>query len=680
MKHQIVFCSLLFLIFTVRCNESVILPENLASQTLQLKSATLSTNFYVSKTGNDSNAGTILFPFLTIQKGLNAATAAGDTVFVRAGIYAEYVTFNTSGATGNPIVLKNYGSDAVTIDATGSRYYGIYAHLINNIVVDGFTVINSTHYNVYISGCSNVTLQNINSQLPVVTSVIYNYLLNPSSTTWNTNINLINCNALNGGYGLYISGGNNGVMVTGGEFSYAYIDGVNIEGQGSDPSLYAQNIVINGAYSHHNGRQGLGTFGVNYVTFQNCHSAYNAASGIQIEANSSNTIVENNRCEFNCRGGGYANSGYETGIWVFNSSNSIVRRNITTGNQTGLRFGSVTNFQAYDNLIIGNNFHNPSASPDQNTSGVDFSASTGTFYNNTLVGNSASDSKLGSIYVYPASGSNIIIKNNIVVNDGSDTSLAGDMHFGQDGTSTVVSDYNLVYNANRAVDIRIVTTNHTWSDYKSLTGQDAHSIVADPLFVSTTNYQFQAASPAINAGVNVGLTSDFPGNPIIGLPDIGAYEYTALVTAPLTTYYNTQATATATKNNCGTGYIGSTVSYTVAAGKYNSTVSQAAANSLATADLNANTQNYTNANGTCIVKPVNVYYNVRMSATATKNSCGTGYTGSTVIFTVAAGRYSSTVSQAAANALASTYLNANKQAYANKYGTCTLTVTTLRRY
>jgi hypothetical protein len=40
-----------------------------------------------------------------------------------------------------------------------------------------------------------------------------------------------------------------------------------------------------------------------------------------------------------------------------------------------------------------------------------------------------------------------------------------------------------------------------------------------------SNYRLKAGSPAINAGTDVGLTTDYLGNKIRGLPDIGAYEF-----------------------------------------------------------------------------------------------------------------------------------------------------------
>jgi hypothetical protein len=204
---------------------------------------------------------------------------------------------------------------------------------------------------------------------------------------------------------------------------------------------------------------------------------------------------------------------------------------------------------------------------------------------------------------------------------------------------------------------------------------DCENAEVNPLLVSATrgstqyDFSLQSNSPAIDKGASVGLTSDFLKNAIIGLPDNGAYEYQGNAVETQTIYYNINESGTATKNDCGTGYTGSTVTYTVAAGKYSSTISQTDANNQAINDVNTNKQAYANANGTCTAPTV--YYNVQQSGTATKNDCGTGYTGSTVTYTVAAGRYSSTISQADANNQAITDVNNNKQAYANANGTCT---------
>ena len=58
---------------------------------------------------------------------------------------------------------------------------------------------------------------------------------------------------------------------------------------------------------------------------------------------------------------------------------------------------------------------------------------------------------------------------------------------------------------------------------------DPHSLTANPMFVDVNNLDFhlQNISPLIDAGIDVGLTRDYEGNPVpIGAaPDIGAYEY-----------------------------------------------------------------------------------------------------------------------------------------------------------
>lgn len=130
-------------------------------------------------------------------------------------------------------------------------------------------------------------------------------------------------------------------------------------------------------------------------------------------------------------------------------------------------------------------------------------------------------------------------------------------------------------------------------------------------------------------------------------------------------WWNVVKSGSYTRNNCATGGTGSTVTYTVAAHTYSSTISQADADQQAQNDVNTNGQNYANTNGTC------TWWNVVKSGSFTRNNCATGATGSTVTYTVPANTYSSTTSQAAADQLAQNDVNANGQNYANTNGTCT---------
>ncbi|HEU4789548.1 MAG TPA: DUF5977 domain-containing protein, partial [Flavobacterium sp.] len=68
-------------------------------------------------------------------------------------------------------------------------------------------------------------------------------------------------------------------------------------------------------------------------------------------------------------------------------------------------------------------------------------------------------------------------------------------------------------------------------------------------------------------------------------------------------YKNIVKTGKYKKNNCGAGFVGSDVVYTVPANTYSSNNSQAEADNLAQADVIANGQNYANTNGSCLALP-----------------------------------------------------------------------------
>ncbi|HEY1196527.1 DUF5977 domain-containing protein [Flavobacterium sp.] len=131
------------------------------------------------------------------------------------------------------------------------------------------------------------------------------------------------------------------------------------------------------------------------------------------------------------------------------------------------------------------------------------------------------------------------------------------------------------------------------------------------------------------------------------------------------TFWNSAKSRLFSRNNCAEGGAPGSVWYTVAAGLYSSTDSQVAADAQADYDVNNNGQAYANANATC------TFWNTAQSGLFTRNNCAVGGSPSSVWYSVAAGIYSSTDSQVAADSQALSYVNNNGQAYANANGSCT---------
>ncbi len=75
-------------------------------------------DYYVSTIGNDSNSGTLEQPFRSIQKAADIVVA-GDTVYVRNGLYAEKVVVQNSGAADNYITFSSYPDETAILDLSG---------------------------------------------------------------------------------------------------------------------------------------------------------------------------------------------------------------------------------------------------------------------------------------------------------------------------------------------------------------------------------------------------------------------------------------------------------------------------------------------------------------------------------------------------------------------------------
>jgi len=93
--------------------------------------------------------------------------------------------------------------------------------------------------------------------------------------------------------------------------------------------------------------------------------------------------------------------------------------------------------------------------------------------------------------------------------------------------------YNNIAEGNTQFDVfEHATATSNTHDYNVFQTSDgwvtaANEIVDDPLFTDSANLDFslQPSSPAIDAGVDVGLTTDYNGDRVSAYPDIGAYEY-----------------------------------------------------------------------------------------------------------------------------------------------------------
>ncbi|UUW10969.1 DUF5977 domain-containing protein [Flavobacterium plurextorum] len=120
-----------------------------------------------------------------------------------------------------------------------------------------------------------------------------------------------------------------------------------------------------------------------------------------------------------------------------------------------------------------------------------------------------------------------------------------------------------------------------------------------------------------------------------------------------------------TGTNCGAGGTASSVVYNQPVGAVISTISQADADSRGLAKFNIDGLTNANANGEC------TFISIAKSGSFIKNNCPVGGIGSMVVYSVPAGRHSSTISQAAADAIAQDDVNHNGQDYANTNGECT---------
>jgi len=116
--------------------------------------------YYVATDGSDAAVGDLDHPWKTFKRATDAAVA-GDTVYIRGGVYYERLLPLRSGTEGNWIRYLAYPSEEVTLDGTTvpvPAYYGLVdMNFIHYIQVSGLRVINAGFYGIVAKNSSFIT-------------------------------------------------------------------------------------------------------------------------------------------------------------------------------------------------------------------------------------------------------------------------------------------------------------------------------------------------------------------------------------------------------------------------------------------------------------------------------------------------------------------------------------------
>jgi parallel beta-helix repeat protein len=245
--------------------------------------------------------------------------------------------------------------------------------------------------------------------------------------------------------------------------------GINIEGHiSSDGLVTADNWLITGCTSYNNAGYGFQSYVGGGGTLSYCKAYLNGSTS--------------------------------------QSGGGAIISTVTTGKTVNV----------YYNIFYSNIFYGIQVA--DNTAGTAIN-----IYNNTLYDNDDVTYGAGIILKENNSVSSgmIKVKNNLILQSRS-------LDFEQTENTTPYSISNNLYyrtSGNMIYWNSVEYTQAQFSTYKTASG-DVTSLSANPTVTNAAGYDFslQVGSPCINAGVSVGLTRDYLGNLITGLPDIGALE------------------------------------------------------------------------------------------------------------------------------------------------------------
>jgi len=453
----------------------------------------------------------------------NACKTNGQDYITYDGLECRYSTSNVFNVNSNSqdIIVRN--SSIQGPDRVDFNFAVFQSATSDNVEVDNNVFGTSTDDRF--SGRRNIDFGNGGSggvgSATVTDNLIYNSFLNTPGSA-----NLDNCVAF--------SAVDRGTI---------YVDGNTIEGCGASGiwmTSNAANATITANIVNNTGNAGINPYfeldgGSIYIgrnTVTNCCADFDDAVGIHINGSTDKMTIEYNSSSGNRNltataedGGGFASDFASNNTWRYNvafdnygkcfysrAGDSVVfAYNLCYNNGEGISVSGQSNHSFY-------------AFPDTR----DGTASTTSFLHNTLyhndrgvgIGPNYQTEILAGDYI-----DGLVIRGNIVNATSSAISAEKYLYIFSNQLDNATFDHNLYHGASVfGYDINDVTL--TLGEWQAR-GYDTDVIMAGGQFTNSTSTDFtlQSGSPAINAGVDLGYTSDYAGNAIEGLPDLGAFEF-----------------------------------------------------------------------------------------------------------------------------------------------------------
>ncbi|QDY82696.1 DUF5123 domain-containing protein [Paenibacillus polymyxa] len=458
--------------------------------------------YYVATSGSDSNAGTSDAPWKTLQHAADTVPP-GSKVYVRGGVYKEKLKITRSGsASQGPIVFASYGNETAIVDGTGLSANGneglIELADVDYVTIQGFEIRNfyTTSKNavptgIYVHGAGgfiNLSDNKIHDIKNTATPTGKDRLGRDAH-----GIAVYGTKAPASIHNLTINGNELYNLVLGS--SEAVVLNGNVDGFAVTSNLIHDNDNI----------------GIDLIGFEGTASntTYDQARNGLVKSNRvyNNSVRNNPSYKSNDNSAG--------GIYVDGGKESIIEQNYSYNNDIGVEIASehvgkaTSNITVRSNVIYNNRLTGIAMGGYDDERGSTVNCK---IVNNTVYKNDTFDDGSGQLLVQYNTRNNVI-KNNIFVASSTDVLI----YNGNTKNTSNIVDYNLYFAPSGNSEANWIWKNKEYvgfSAYKSGTGNDTHSLFADPKFVNATkgDFHLQSSSPAIDSG-----STD---NTIIGTEDI----------------------------------------------------------------------------------------------------------------------------------------------------------------